>query len=135
MGGSNSNKFIIQLFVFSGILGLLAYGLTFVLPANYFSPVIPFLFPFFISITVIIFNFLVKSSEKKFNSFVNRFMMTTFIKLFVYLIVLIAYVFTHKQDAVPFIFAFFILYIAYTVFDVVILLKFTNGEKNKSPLP
>jgi len=131
---SISNKFIIQLFVFSAVIGLIAYGLTFILPENYFSPVIPFLFPFFISITVIIYNFLIKSSEKKFNNFVNRFMMTTFIKLFVYLIVLIAYVFTHKQDAVPFIFAFFILYLAYTVFDVIILLKYTNNEKSNQPI-
>jgi hypothetical protein len=132
---SNNNKFVIQLLVFSGILGILAYGLTFVLPGNYFSPALPFLFPFFFSMTAIVFNYLVKSTEKKFNRFANRFMLTTFIKLFVYMAVLLVYVFTHKEDAVPFILAFFILYVAYTVFDVVILLKYTRPENNGSPLP
>jgi len=129
------NKFIIQLLLFSGILGVIAYGLTFVLPGNYFSPVLPFLFPFFFSMTAIVFNYLMKSTEKKFNRFANRFMLTTFLKLFVYLTVLLIYVFTHKEDAIPFIFSFFILYAAYTVFDVIFLLKYTRQENNGLPLP
>jgi hypothetical protein len=132
---SDINKFIIQLFIFSSVLGIIAYGLTFVLPENYFSPVLPLLFPFFFSITVIVFYYLIKSKGKKFNRFVNRFMMITFIKLFVYMAVLLAYVFTHKEDAVSFILAFFILYVAYTVFEVIIMLKHTQQEKDKSSLP
>jgi hypothetical protein len=43
--------------------------------------------------------------------------------------VLLLYVFIHKEDAVPFILAFFILYMLYTVFEVIAMLKFTKVEK------
>lgn len=87
------------------------------------------LFPFFYLATVIMYNYLLKSPEKKFNSFANRFMVVTFIKLLVYTAVLVAYVFTHKEDAVPFIFSFFILYISYTVYEVMELLKLNSKGK------
>jgi hypothetical protein len=128
---SDLNKFIVHLFVFSALLGFIAFGLSYILPANYFSPVLPLLFPFFFSMTIIVFNYLLKSREKKFSQFVNRFMLTTFIKLMAYLAVLLAYVFTHKSDAVPFILSFFILYVAYTVFEVVKMLKLSNRGKKE----
>jgi len=125
------NKFIINLLIFSIILGAIAYALTFLLPENYFSPALPFLFPFFFAITILVLNFLIKSTTKKFNSFINRFMMATFLKLMVYMTVLIIYVFTNKPDAIPFILSFFILYVAYTFFEVIAMLKFTKTESKK----
>ena len=125
------NKFIFQLFVFSVALGLITYCLTFFLSKNYFSPVLPFLFPFFFSATVIVYNYIVKSVENKFSRFVNRFMLTTFLKLMVYMAVLLTYVFTHKEDAVTFILSFFLLYVAYTAFEVVAMLKFSKTPQKK----
>jgi len=122
-------KFIIRLIVLSLILGTIAYGLTFFLPKTYFSPALPFLFPFFFSATLILFYFLLKSAEKKFASFVNRFMLATFLKLLVYITFLLVYVFTRKEDAIPFIFSFFILYVVYTVFEVIAILKYPLPEK------
>ena len=90
---------------------------------------LPLLFLFFLAATAIVFFYLTKSSEKKFSSFINRFMLTTFLKLMVYMAVLLAYVFTHKEDAVPFIISFFILYAAFTAFEVVVMLKFSKTEK------
>lgn len=124
------NRFVINLLIFSAILGAIAFALTFILPENYFSPALPFLFPFFYAITILVFNFLIKSTGKKFNSFVNRFMMATFLKLMIYMAVLVVYVFTHKYDAIPFILSFFILYIAYTAFEVIAMLKYTRTGTN-----
>jgi hypothetical protein len=123
------SRFIINLAIFSLILGAIAYVMTYFLPAAYFSPVLPFLFPFFYSATVVVYYFLIKSTEKKFSSFINRFMLATFLKLMTYMAVLLIYVFAHKEDAVCFILAFFILYIAYTVFEVVAMLKYSRLEK------
>jgi hypothetical protein len=125
------NKFIVNLLVFSIILGAIAFTLSFFLPENYFSPALPFLFPFFFAVTILVFGFLIKSSAKKFNRFVNRFMMATFLKLMIYMAVLVAYVLTHKYDAIPFILSFFILYIAFTFFEVIALLRFTRSETKK----
>jgi uncharacterized membrane protein YoaK (UPF0700 family) len=128
---SDINKFIIHLFIFSALLGIITFGLSYILPATYFSPVLPLLFPFFFSVIVIVFSYLLKSREKKFNQFVNRFMLCTFIKLMIYLAVLLAYVFTHKEDAVPFILSFFILYVAYTVFEVIKMLQINKQVKKE----
>jgi hypothetical protein len=125
------NKFIVNLLLFSVILGAIAFILTFFLPENYFSPALPFLFPFFFAITILVFGFLIKSAGNKFNRFVNRFMMATFLKLMVYMAVLVVYVLTHKYDAIPFILSFFILYVAYTFFEVIALLRFTRSETKK----
>jgi hypothetical protein len=123
------NRFVIQLLLFTVLLGVVYYALKYFLPESYFSPALPFLFPFFFSATAIFYSYLVKSSEQKFNRFVNRFMLTTFIKLMLFMAVLLCYVFTHKDEAVPFILSFFILYVAYTVFEVVALLNLPKQEK------
>ena len=125
---SPTGKFTISLLVFSVILGVFAYGLTFCLPSVDFSPGLPLLFPFFFAVSALIFFFLTKSTKTKFSSFINRFMIATFLKLMIYFIVLLGYVFTHRGDAVRFIFAFFILYVAYTAFEVVAMLKFTKQQ-------
>jgi len=126
---TSSNKFTLSLFIFSAILGAIAYGLTYLLPAKYFSPVLPMLFPFFLSATAIIFFYLSKSNEHKQTSFINRFMVATSVKLLVYFVILLAYVFTHKEDAVPFIISFFIMYVAYTAFEVVAMLRYSRRKQ------
>ena len=124
-----SNRFIYSLLLFTFILAGIYYALKYVLPENYFTPVLPFLFPFFFASTVLIYTYLIKNSEQKFNRFANRFMLTTFVKLMLFIAVLLCYVLTHKPDAVPFMLSFFILYVAYTAFEVIAMLKYFKTEK------
>ena len=128
----HERRFFLRLIIFSMILGAIAYVLKFYLPSNYFTPVLPFLFPFFFASTMIVYFFLTKSSGKKMNRYINNFMMITFLKLMVYMAVLTAYIFTHKQDAVCFILTFFILYLAYTAFEVVGILKYPSADNKCS---
>ena len=58
--------------------------------------------------------------------FVGYFMLSTFLKLFVYLVVMVMYVFNVKEGILEFILAFFTLYIIYTVFEVVTILNQTK---------
>ena len=116
-------KFTLYLFFFSIVLGVITFGLTFAMPASYFSPTIPFLFPFFFASTYLMFSILYKANNLSFSKFVNRFMLATFTKLMLFVIVMLVYVFTNKSDAVPFIIAFFLLYLAYTIFELMIFLK------------
>lgn len=123
------NKFVKGIVIFTVAIGLLAYVLWQVLPDTYFSPALPLMFPFFMLTTLFIFYVLTKDSEKTFSNFVNRFMLATFGKMMFSLIILFAYVFTHREDAVPFIIAFFILYIAYSVYKAIALLKYPYPGK------
>ena len=117
------NRFLVRLILFSLILGIATLLAWYLLPKAYVSPVLPFLIPFFFSLSVLIHYFLLKGIEKKFASFVNRYMLMTLLKLFVLIAVILVYVLSNKQDAVPFMVAFFIYYLCYTIFEVASILR------------
>lgn len=66
--------------------------------------------------------------DKKFIKFLNTFLLTTICKLFLYVVVMIAYVFVNRSDVVPFMLDFFILYLSYTIFEVVAILAKTRNQ-------
>jgi hypothetical protein len=123
------SKFIFKIFVFSLALGVIAFILAQLLPAVYFSMALPFMFPFFLVLTLAAFYVVTKESKNAFSNFINRFMLATFAKMFLSVIVLLAYVFSNKEDAVPFIISFFLLYILYSIFEAIALLKYPYPGK------
>lgn len=124
------SKFIFGLCVFSLTLGVLAIIIAQILPTKYLSPVLPLMFPFFLFLTLSVFYVVTKETGKIFSNFVNRFMLATFCKMFLSVIILLAYVFSHKEDAVPFIISFFLLYVLFSVYEAIALLKYPyHGKK------
>jgi hypothetical protein len=110
------------------ILGAIAGLFKYFLPKTATSPVLPFLFFFFMATTLLSFYFLQKAMDKKFIKFLNTFLLTTICKLFLYVVVMIAYVFVNRSDVVPFMLDFFILYLSYTIFEVVAILAKTRNQ-------
>ncbi len=125
-------RFLKRLLLFSLILGLITVLFVFFLPKIFISPALPFLFFFFIASSLLSYYYLLKSMKKKFIRFTNTFLLITAIKLLLYVAVMVIYVLIHREDAVPFLLSFFILYLCYTVFEVVILLKKTGDLSGKS---
>jgi hypothetical protein len=119
-------KFILQLTILSLIAGFLAYLLDRFLPSGFITPALPYLFILFYVITALVHFVLLKISALNPGKFVSYFMLTTFLKLMNYLIVIVVYVFYVKKGVLPFILAFFALYIIYTVFEVVTILSQTK---------
>ncbi|MFH0865596.1 MAG: hypothetical protein V1904_05350 [Bacteroidota bacterium] len=123
-------KFILGLFIFSLTLGVAAIILAQILPDKYLSPGLPLMFPFFLLLTLAVFYVVTSETGKFFSNFVNRFMLATFCKMFLSIIVLLAYVFTHREDAVPFIISFFLLYVLFSIYEAIALLKYPyHGKK------
>lgn len=122
-------KYLRHLLIFSGILGLIALIIRFILPKTFLSPALPFLFVFFIATSLLSFYYLLQSTHKRFIKFVNTFLLTIIIKLFLYAGVMIAYAFVNRSDAIPFMLGFFILYLCYTVFESVSIIKYTQPNK------
>jgi hypothetical protein len=108
-----------QLLFFSLILGSVVAFLFFLLPKKFISPTLPFLFIFFIAVTLVSSYILIRSSQKKFIRYLNVYLLTTVIKLFLYIGVMITYIVLNKADILPFSISFFILYLCYTIFEVV----------------
>ena len=123
-------KYLRNLLIFSVIIGIIALSLAFILPKSYLSPALPFLFFFFIATSLISFYFLQRSFHKRFIRFVNTFLLTIITKLFLYIGVIIVYVFINRKDAVDFMLGFFILYLCYTIFEVVCIIKNTTPPEN-----
>jgi predicted membrane protein len=91
------------------------------------SPIVAVDFPIIIILITIVSTlshlFLLKTASTSFLKFTNAFMITTTVKLLLYLSVMAAYVFIDKDLAKIFILNFTVLYFIYTPFEVYMILK------------
>jgi hypothetical protein len=123
-------RFIINILAFSIIISIIAVAVfNFLLPQFYLS-VFPFLILFFVLVTIGIHAILTKAGKRTIRQFSTFYMGSVTAKLFIYLTFLVAYTLTHKEQAVPFILTFFILYVLFTFFETLSLL---NSLKNQTP--
>lgn len=129
MTNSTYIGFLKRILVFSAILGLLALIAGFLIPGKLLTPALPFLLLFFLSVTLISFYLQINSLKERFIKSVNMYMLLMAAKLLLYTIVLVIYALTRREDIIPFMIAFFILYLCYTVFETVALLKIQKEPK------
>ena len=122
-------RFTRAIILFSIILALLCIGAMYVLPANYITPMLPYLLIFFLIISLAIYYFIEKAIAKRFSLFTNYFMIATMLKILIYLTIITLYAFTNKNDAVTFILTFFIFYVGYSTFEVIWLLRMRAQHK------
>jgi uncharacterized membrane protein len=113
----------------SALLVILVLISWFIFPKKYFSPALPFTFIFFIAITYFGYSFLVRFSRLNIVRFINMYLLITTLKLLLFIAILVIYILLNRKDAVPFGLSFFILYLVYTVFEVISL---ANYSKNLS---
>jgi hypothetical protein len=67
--------------------------------------------------------FLLNAEDKRPAVFVRRFMGTTTVRLFVFIIILAGYSFTHVPQAVSFILHFLVFYLVFTAFEITMLYR------------
>ena len=117
-------RFIKKLGIFTLITGLAGWGLFSLLPAEWQTPAYPYIVLFFFSVTLLMHRLLVQAYQQRFARFTSRFMLITFVKLMLYLIVLAAYVFlVNPSDAKGFLVAFLVMYMAFLAFEAVEMMK------------
>ncbi|MBE0646951.1 MAG: hypothetical protein IH596_04115 [Bacteroidales bacterium] len=126
-------NFLKNLLIFSLIIITIYIVLSYLLPHNYFSMALPFLFPFYIATTLISYHLLLKALHKRFSKFVNHFMGAIGIKLLWYMAIMVTYVLMFRQDAIAFSINYFILYICYTSFETVSLVNYSKSYVSQNP--
>jgi hypothetical protein len=124
---SGYKAYIKNVLVLSFFIVVPVTALSFLLPGRYFSLALPFLFPFFIAVTLISYYILLKALHKKFSRFVNIFMLMTGVKLFFFIAVIAVYLFLNKEDALAFTGNFFLLYLLYTIFETVSIIRYSKN--------
>lgn len=102
------------------LAGILVFA---IIPSWYYPPVFPYMMGFFVITTMGVYYLMLKALEKRPARFVNLFLLTTMLKLFVYLIFMVVYAILHREVAIPFIVSFFVLYLIYTMVEVICLLQ------------
>ena len=121
-------QFIIRLTIISLIAGILVVLLNRFLSPEIISPALPWLIILFYFVTAAVHFVLLRITELKPGKFVGYYMLATFLKLLIYLVVMVVYVFNVKEGVLAFILSFFILYIVYTIFEVVTILSQTKEK-------
>jgi len=122
-------KFAIQLIlltIFCIIAGLLTFKSF--LEEYYFTGyiVMPVLF---LGITLGVHTYLIKASQDKPRKFTSKFIGATGLKMFIYIIFIAIYILIDRQHAIPFLISFLILYILYTVFEVISVLNYLKNRR------
>ncbi len=121
---NNRKNFLSKLIIFTLIVGFVGYGIWWAIPATWRTPVFPFLVVFFFAITLLMHLWLFRSPGERFVRFANRYMIITFLKIMVFLMIILGYVLlVDRSDAIPFTVTFFVLYLVFTVFEVIEVLK------------
>jgi hypothetical protein len=80
-------------------------------------------------ITVAVFAYICRATQKRASGFITSFMLTSTCKLLGYLIVMVSYGFTHKSYAVTYAMVFLIFYFSYSAWEIRALVKFFDALK------
>ncbi len=121
-----TQRFVAPLFYFSAIIASIALLISWLLPDPYITPALPLLIPFFMAVTYITFRFLEKSLAQKFIRFLNTYLLSVIVKLFLYVTIMVTYAWLYRVDAVPFLLAFFALYLVYTIYEAVAIIRISR---------
>ena len=121
---SSFKSFLLKLTLFSVFtLGLLFLWETYA-SERFQSNLMFALWVFFVLSTALMHYFLISVSEKNPKLFVGYYMGITAVKLFGYLIIITIYGFIKREAALGFTLWFLALYLLYSVFEVIMLLKY-----------
>lgn len=117
-------KFIIQSLTTAVICFMLVFVIKYSSLTVFTFKSLYFLIPFVTSVTVLFHFMLVKAANASNILFVNKFLAFSGIKLMVYMLTIIIYIFFIKFEPVVFLLSFVLLYLIFTVLEITSLLKY-----------
>lgn len=130
------NAFLLKIAILTGSILFIAYFLFTGLLKAYYIPIFPWLLVFFVAVTTLVHFFHIKSQESVGAKFARFAIAINGIKIGLYLIFILTYVFLKRDTAVPFLFGFFVLYLIFNLFEVIIYQMVLRKDlKDKSSIP
>jgi len=129
--GTNKHRFLFNLTVFSIVLFAIVLILFFFGPYQYISDALLYIVPFFIITTFVSYALTKKYLNKKSARFTNYYMIATVAKLIFFALILVVYSILNRADAVRFTVSFFFIYLLYTFFEIIAILKISKEQINK----
>lgn len=126
---SDLTKFIIKEAILTLTIIIVGFLLFSTVLKSYYLPVYFIILALVSVLSLVFYQRLHRIENAKSSTFISGFMLISGIKIMIYLIFIVTYVFLYKENAVKFLIVFFILYIIYTFFDIYILLKKMKSKK------
>ena len=116
-------RFLIKLFAFTVLIAAINFCWIRLAPLENHIPHIWFMLAFFASATAVFHYFSLRASKGKPQAFIRYYMGSTALRLFFYVMIIMAYRFYDKSTLIPFALGFMVHYFLFTVFEVPVLLK------------
>ena len=125
----SQKRFITVLLILTlGIL-LVGYGLFIFLIPQYYFPYFPVIPVFLLVVTAGVHIFLIRASENDPRKFTSKYLGAMGLKMFIYLVFLVVFLFIDTARAVPFLVSFLVTYAAFTIYEVLSILNFLKKGK------
>ena len=122
-------KFLFRELIFALILAIIAIVLFQTVLKEYYLPIFWVLFGIISVFTAVFHLSILQVSDKNSAKFSSKFMMVSGIKMMIYLALLVFYAFSFPDKAKIFLISFFILYMLYTVFEVLLIVNYFKKKQ------
>ncbi len=121
-------RFLLRELLFTISIAGIAFLLFGSLLADYYLPIFWIMLGVIALLTGIFHYSLIQIQENKSSRFSQRFMMISGIKMMIYLVFITSYAFMNPEKATSFLISFFILYLLYTVFEVILSVRYLKKK-------
>ena len=126
---SNLSKFFIGLTKFTLAILVIGAILFFTVFEQYFLFVFPFVLFFYYVSTLIFHKYMLRITRNDVSRFSFKFMMLSFLKMFVYIVFGVLYIIFYDDNAIIFLVVYLLLYVTYSVYEVKSVMKLINEKK------
>ncbi len=125
----SQGKFAITLLFIALVLTALGYGLFLFLIPQYYFPYFPVIPGFLLVVTFLVHVYLIRSSENNPRKFTAKYLGAMGLKMFIYLVFLVIFLFIDTVHTIPFLVSFLVTYAAFTMYEVISILNFLKKDK------
>lgn len=122
-------KFLKGLTVYSAIILIVGAVLFFTVLRPFFLVVFPFVLLFYYVSTLILHQYMLKITKSDASRFGFRFMILSFLKMFIYIVFGVVYIIFDEENAILFLVVYLVLYVAYAIFEVRSVMRLINEKK------
>lgn len=126
---NNFNKFLKGLSIYSAIIFAVGTVLFLTLLRPFFLIVFPFVLVFYYVSTLVLHRYMLKITRSDVSRFSFRFMILSFLKMFIYIVFGVLYIVFDESNAVTFLIAYLVLYVAYAIFEVRSVMRLINEKQ------
>jgi hypothetical protein len=125
----NFTKFLKGLSIYTAIIlgvGVILFATFF---RSYFLIIFPFVLLFYYGSTLVLHKYMLNIAKSDVSKFSFKFMMLSFLKMFIYIVFGVLYIVIDEENAVVFLIVYLMLYVAYAVYEVRSVMKLINDSQ------